>query len=80
MHEDVAGLEAQHGGFGEAGVGAADPEDLRGLAGGEGGEEGGVLLGGGAGPVFVFLEGELEGVWLGWLAGVGVWRAGWEGF
>lgn len=32
VDEDVAGLEAEHGGFGDAGVGAADPEDLGVLA------------------------------------------------
>ena len=34
MHEDVAGLEAEDGGLWAAGVGAADPEDLRALAAG----------------------------------------------
>lgn len=62
VHEDVARLEAQHGGFRDAGVGAADPEDLRVLAGGEGGEEVRVGGGGGLGPLFVLVEGEFEGV------------------
>lgn len=62
VDEDVAGLEAEDGGFGDAGVGAADPEDLRVLARGEGGEEGGVGGGGGLGPLFVLVEGEFEGV------------------
>ena len=42
VHEDVAGFEAEDGRFGDAAVGAAEPEDLRVLACGEGGEEGGV--------------------------------------
>lgn len=32
VHEDVAGFEAEDGRFGDAGVGAADPEDLGVLA------------------------------------------------
>ena len=63
MHEDVAWFEAQDGGFGNAGVGAADPEDLGVLAAGEGGEEGGVFVAGFVGPVFVFAQDELEVVW-----------------
>jgi len=62
VHEDIAGLEAQERGFGDAGVGAADPEDLRGLALCEGGEEGGVVGGGSAGPGFVLGEGAREAV------------------
>lgn len=62
VDEDIAGLEAEDGGFGDAGVGAADPEDLGGLAVGEGGEEGWVLLAGFLGPGFVLGEGEGEGV------------------
>ena len=63
VDEDVAGFEAEEGGFGDAGVGAADPEDLGVLAGGEGGEEGRFRLGGLLGPFFVGGEGGLEGVW-----------------
>lgn len=63
VHEDVAGLEAEDGGLGDAGVGAAEPEDLGLLAGGEGGEEVGVVAGGCLGPLFVLVQGELEGVW-----------------
>jgi hypothetical protein len=44
VDEDVAGFETEDGGFGDAGVGAADPEDFGGLAFGEGGEEVGVVL------------------------------------
>ncbi len=62
VDEDVARLEAEDGGFGDAGVGAADPEDLGGLALGEGGEEVGFGLGEGLGPFFVLLQGEFEGV------------------
>jgi len=65
VDEDVAGLQAQEGGFGDAGVGAADPEDLGLLAGGEGGEEVGVGFGGGAGPLLVLVEGFGEGVLVG---------------
>lgn len=62
VHEDVAGIEAEDHGLGDAGVGAAEPEDLGLLACGEGGEEAGVVGGGGLGPFFVLLEGEGEGV------------------
>lgn len=57
VHEDVAGLHAQHGGFGDAGVGAADPEDLGLLALGEGGEEVGFGGRGGFGPLLVLVQG-----------------------
>lgn len=60
--EDIAGLEAEDGGFGFAGVRAAEPEDLGGLAFGEGGEEVGVGGGGGGGPFVVVLEAELPRV------------------
>ena len=63
VDEDVAGPEAEDGGLGDAGVRAADPEDLGLLAGGEGGEEVGVVGGGGLGPLFVLAQGEFEGVW-----------------
>jgi len=56
MDEDIAGLEAEDGCFGDAGVGAADPEDFGRLAFGEGGEEVGVFFGDGGGPGFVGLE------------------------
>jgi len=62
VDEDVSRLEAKDGGFGDAGVGAADPEDLGGLALGEGGEEVGLFGGGVLGPGFVLGEGEGEGV------------------
>ena len=62
VDEDVAGVEAEEGGFGDAGVGAAEPEDLGLLALGEGGEEVGLVLGGCLGPFFVVLERELEGI------------------
>ena len=62
VHEDIAGLEAQERGFRDAGVGAADPEDLGGLAFCAGGEEGGIVGGGLASPGFVLGEGAGEGV------------------
>lgn len=62
VHEDVAGLQAEDGGFGAAGVGAADPEDFGMLARGEFGEEKGVFFDGFGGPFVVLLEGLLEGV------------------
>ena len=62
VHEDVARLEAEHGGFGDARVGAAEPEDGWVLAGGEGGEEVGVVVGGCLGPLLVLVEGYVEGV------------------
>lgn len=65
VHEDVARLEAEDGGFGDAGVGAADPEDLGLLAGREGGEEVGLVVGGCLGPLLVLVEGEFEGVCVG---------------
>lgn len=43
VNEDVTGLEAQHRGFRASRVGAAEPEDLRLLAGCKGREEVGVL-------------------------------------
>ena len=60
VDEDVAGFEAEDGGFRDAGVGAADPEDLRLLAGSEGGEEVGLVVGCCLGPLFVLVEGEFE--------------------
>lgn len=62
VDEDVAGFEAEDGGFGDAGVGAADPEDLGLLAGREGGEEVGLVVGCCLGPLLVLVEGEFEGV------------------
>jgi len=56
VDEDIAGFEAEDCCFGDAGVGAADPEDFGGLAFGESGEEVGVVLGDGGGPGFVGLE------------------------
>ena len=63
VDEDVAGLEAEHGGFRHAGVRAAQPEDFGLLARGEGGEEVRVRLGGLGGPLLVLVQGEREGVW-----------------
>lgn len=71
VDEDVAGLHAEDGGFGDAGVGAADPEDLRLLALGEGGEEVGVGGGGRFGPLLVLAQGQFEGV-CGWREGFGL--------
>ena len=44
MHKDVAGLQAEDGGFGHAAVGAAEPQDARRLAGRETGEESWILM------------------------------------
>lgn len=62
MDEDAAGGQGEDGGFGDAGVGAAEPEDGGLLALGEGGEE--VRLGGFGvfDPFLVGLEGLSEGV------------------
>lgn len=65
VDEHVARLQAQDGGLGDAGVGAADPEDLRGLRVGEAAEEVGILAGRGLTPGFVAAEGGLEGIWRG---------------
>ncbi len=79
VDEDVTRLEAQDGGFGHAGVGAAEPEDFRVLACGEGGEEVGVRLGGLGGPLFVLVEGEGERIGCWWgrevsaVCGIDVW-------
>lgn len=43
-------------------VGAANPEDLRGLARGKGREQVGLLRCGGLGPVFVLAEGKVDRV------------------
>ena len=56
VHEDFAGLEVEDGGFGDPRVGAAEPEDLRLLAGTEGGEEAWVRGGGAGGPGGVAVE------------------------
>jgi len=58
--EDVAGLEAEDGGLRDAGVGAADPEDLGRLALTAFGKEVGVFLGRLLGPTLVGLEGLFE--------------------
>ena len=63
VDEDVAGPEAEEGGLGDAGVGAAEPEDLRVLAAGEGGEEVRQLVGDGLGPVFVLVEAGLDEIY-----------------
>lgn len=62
VHEDVAGLETQDGGLGDAGVGAAEPEDGWMLAGCEGGEEIGMVVGGCVGPLSVLLQGAGQAV------------------
>lgn len=63
--EDLARLETEDGGFGTAGVGASDPQDLGGLALAQAFEEGWVGFGEGTAPRAVVVEG----------AGVGVvWR------
>ena len=64
VDEDIARLEAEDGGFGDAGVGATDPEDLGGLAFCERGEERGVVGGGIAGPGFVLGQGAGEVVYM----------------
>ena len=56
VHEDVAGLAAADGCLRDAGVGAADPEDLGGLALCEGGEEVGLGGGGRFGPFLVLVQ------------------------
>lgn len=61
VHEDVAGLEAEDRGLGDAGVGAAEPEEGGMLACGEGREEVGVVVGGCLGPLLVLVEGYVEG-------------------
>lgn len=63
VHEDVTGLQAQDGGLGAARVGAADPEDLRVLAGGQGRKEFGVFLCSPGGPVLVLGKAGLVTVW-----------------
>lgn len=60
--EDVAGFEAEDGGLGLTGVGAAEPEDLGRLAFGEGWEEVWVVLGCVRGPFLVVLKALLERV------------------
>lgn len=62
MDEDVAGFETEDGGLRDTGVGAADPENLRLLAGREGGKEVGLVADCRLGPLFVLVEGEFEGV------------------
>ena len=60
MNEDISRLEAEDRRFGNAGVGAANPEDLGGLAFCEGGKERGVFGGGFLGPGFVLSKGAGE--------------------
>ena len=62
VDEDVTRFETEDGGFRDTGVGAADPEDLRLLAGREGGKEVRLVAGCRLGPLFVLVEGEFEGV------------------
>ena len=72
VDEDVAGLAGADCGFGDAGVGAADPEEVGGLAGCEGGEEvGGFGFFEGA----VAVEDTVDCVWVFWSVLCG-W--GWE--
>lgn len=71
VDEDLARVGAAEGGFGHAGVGAAEPEDAGGLALGTAGEEVGVALGGLGGPFFVLGEGFGEGE-----AGACLWGGG----
>ena len=81
VHEDVAGLEAEDGRFGDARVGAADPEDFGGLALGQGGEEVRFLGGNLLGPGFVAGEAGAEvvcGFGVGHFDGRGwLWVGGW---
>ena len=56
VHEYLAWVEVEEGGFGGAGVGAAEPEDGGVLGFGEGGEEVGFCFGGAVGPGFVAFE------------------------
>ena len=56
VHEDITGLETQNGGLGDAGVRAAEPENGWMLAGCEGGEEIGMVVGGCISPLSIFLE------------------------
>lgn len=65
MDKHVARLQAQDGSLGDAGVGAADPEDLRGLRAGKAVEEVGILAGRGLAPGLVAAKGGLEGIWRG---------------
>ena len=68
VREDGTRGKVEDGGFGDARVGAAEPEDLGVLAGGHCFEEFGVLGGGLVGPCFVGFEGLGEGIW-GWWDG-----------
>jgi hypothetical protein len=69
--EDLAGFQAQDRGLGAARVGAADPEDLRGLAFAQGLEEFGLGLGERAAPGRVVVEGFAVGVvGVGWCCSV----------
>ena len=60
VHEDVAWLQAQDGGFRDPAVGAADPEDLRRLAFAQLGHQVWVVAAVVGGPVFVFREGMVD--------------------
>ena len=62
VREDIAGVEAEDGGFRHTGVGAANPEDRGVLAFGEGGEEVGFLRFDAFSPCFVVGEGVGKGV------------------
>ena len=73
VHKDVTGLQAQDRSFGDAAVRAADPEDLGGLALGEGGEEVGVFGVGFLRPLLVLAQqGGGEGVCGGGKGGEGL--------
>lgn len=62
VNEDFAGLDAAEGGFGAARVRAAEPEEGRRLAFGEGGEKVGVGFAGFLTPFLVGGEDFVEGV------------------
>ena len=64
VNEDISRLEAEDGSFGDARVGAANPEDLGGLAFGESGEEVRAFGGGFLRPFFILGEGAGEEVWV----------------
>ena len=78
VHEDVAWFQGADGCFRDAGVGAADPEDLGGLAFCEGGEEVWVRGRGGFGPLLVLVQDAFEVVCgeEGWLAVLGLFFGG----
>jgi len=64
MDEDRARREVQESRFGDTGVRAAEPQDGRGLALGEFGQEVGVLRMGFFGPVFIRGESVMESIYV----------------